>query len=161
MWNWDNLWPGMIQRIQSVYLLLVAVCAVVCLCMPVGHFHQEGIGVADFYNLWLTMADGSRVFAPWAMFALLLVSAVSAFVAIFLFKRRMVQVRLSVFCGLLLIGYYAVFGIFVYVFKSRYAADFTLNWTMAFPAVALILDYLAFRNIMKDELMIRSLNRLR
>lgn len=48
----------MIQRIQSVYLFLVAVCAVVCLCMPVGHFHQDGIGVADFYNLWLTMADG-------------------------------------------------------------------------------------------------------
>ena len=151
----------MIQRIQSVYLLLVAVCAVVCLCMPVGRFHQDGIGVAEFYNLWLTMADGSRVFSPWAMFALLLVSAVSAFVAIFLFKRRMVQVRLSVFSSLLLVGYYIVFGVFVYVFKSRYAADFTLNWTMASPAVALILDYLAFRNIMKDELMIRSLDRLR
>ena len=61
----------MIQRIQSVYLFLVAVCAVVCLCMPVGHFHQDGIGIADFYNLWLTMADGARVFAPWAMFVLL------------------------------------------------------------------------------------------
>lgn len=48
----------MIQRIQSVYLFLVAVCAVVCLCMPVGHFHQDGIGVADFYNLWLTMPTG-------------------------------------------------------------------------------------------------------
>ena len=59
----------MIQRIQSVYLFLVAVCAVVCLCMPVGHFHQDGIGVADFYNLLLGYADGARVFAPWAMFA--------------------------------------------------------------------------------------------
>ena len=137
----------MIQRIQSVYLFLVAVCAVVCLCMPVGHFHQDGIGVADFYNLWLTMADGARVFAPFA--------------AIFLFKRRMFQVRLSVFSSLILVGYYIVFGVFVYVFKSRYDADFTLSWTAAFPAVGLILDYLAFRNIMKDELIVRSLDRLR
>ena len=151
----------MIQRIQSVYLLLVAVCSLVGLCTPVGHFHQDGIGVADFYNLWLAMADGSRVFTPWAMFVLLLIAAAASLVAIFLFKRRMLQVRLSVFCGLLLIGYYIVFVSFVYVLKSRYAADFTLEWTAAFPAVALILDYLAFRNIMKDELMIRSLNRLR
>ena len=78
----------MIQRIQSVYLFLVAVCAVVCLCMPVGHFHQDGIGVADFYNLWLTMADGARVFAPWAMFVLLVLAAFTSFAAIFLFKRR-------------------------------------------------------------------------
>ena len=151
----------MIQRIQSVYLLLMTVCAVVCLCTPVGHFHQSGIPVADFYNLWLSMADGSRTYSPWAMFALLLAAAVVAFIAIFLFRRRMFQVRMSVFGGLLLVGYYVVFVYFVYVFKSRYDADFTLNWTAAFPAVALILDYLAFRNIMKDELMIRSLERLR
>ena len=90
----------MIQRIQSVYLFLVAVCAVVCLCMPVGHFHQGGIGIADFYNLWLTMADGARVFAPWAMFVLLVLAAFTSFAAIFLFKRRMFQVRLSVFSSL-------------------------------------------------------------
>ena len=123
--------------------------------------HQSGIPVADFYNLWLSMADGSRTYSPWAMFALLLAAAVVAFIAIFLFRRRMFQVRMSVFGGLLLVGYYVVFVSFVYVFKSRYDADFTLNWTAAFPAVALILDYLAFRNIMKDELMIRSLERLR
>ena len=78
----------MIQRIQSVYLFLVAVCAVVCLCMPVGHFHQDGIGIADFYNLWLTMADGARVFAPWAMFVLLVLAAFTSFAAIFLFKKK-------------------------------------------------------------------------
>ena len=144
----------MIQRIQSVYLFLVAVCAVVCLCMPVGHFHQDGIGIADFYNLWLTMADGARVFV------LLVLAAFTSFAAIFLFKRRMFQVRLSVFSSLILMGYYIVFGVFVYVFKSRYDADFTLSWTAAFPAVGLILDYLAFRNIMKDELIVRSLDRL-
>ncbi len=151
----------MIQRIQSVYLFLAAACAVVCLCMPVGHFHRDGIGLADFYNLWLSMADGTRVLAPWAMFALLVLAASASFVAIFLFRRRMFQVRLSVFGGLILAGYYVVFGVFVHVFKSRYDADFTLSWTAAFPAVGLILDYLAFRNIMKDELIVRSLDRLR
>lgn len=151
----------MIQRIQSFYLFLIAVCAVVCLCMPVGRLHQEGVTVADFYNLWLAMADGSKVFAPWALFVLLLLVAVSALVAIFLFKRRMLQVRLTIFGGLILIGYYIVLAVFVFMFKADYASDFTLNWTTAFPAVALILEYLAFRGIMKDELIVRSLDRLR
>lgn len=151
----------MIQRIQTVYLLLVAVCAVLCLCMPVGHFHQDGICVAEFYNLWLAPVDGAHDFSPWAMFVLLLLTAVSSFAAIFLFKRRMLQVRLTVFGGLLLLGYYVVLAVFVYLFKSQLSAEFTVNWTTAFPAVALILENLAFRGIMKDELIVRSLDRLR
>lgn len=151
----------MLQRIQTVYLLLITACALFCLCMPVGHFHQSGICVADFYNLWLELAGGARDYTPWAMFVLLLLTAVSSFAAVFLYKRRMLQARLAVFGGLLLIGYYIVLGAFVYVFKSSLSADFTINWTAAFPAVALILEYLAFRGIMKDELIVRSLDRLR
>lgn len=151
----------MLQRIQTVYLLLVTVCAVLCLCMPVGHFHQDGICVADFYNLWLVPVNGAHDFTPWAMFVLLLLAAVSSFAAVFLYRRRMLQVRLSVFGGLLLLGYYVVLTVFVFLFKSRLSAEFTVSWTTAFPAVALVLEYLAFRGIMKDELLVRSLDRLR
>ena len=35
------------------------------------------------------------------------------------------------------------------------------HWTAAFPAAALILLYLAFRGILKDEMLVRSLDRLR
>ena len=151
----------MIQRIQSVYLLLIAICAIVGLCTLVGHLHQNGIETAECYNLWLTMANGTHVFSPWALFAMLTLVAACALIAIFLFKRRMLQVRFTIFGGLVLIGYYAVLAVFVYIFKGRYDADFTISWTAAFPAIALILEYLAFRAIMKDELIIRSLDRLR
>lgn len=151
----------MIQRIQSVYLLLVTACAVAGLCMPIGYFHSEGIKVADFYNLWLAMSDGTRLLTPWALLVLLALVAMCSLAAFFMYKRRMLQVRLSVISGLFLVGYYIVFGVFVYMFKGRLGADFTVNWSSGLPAVALILDYLAFRNIMKDELLVRSLDRLR
>lgn len=151
----------MLQRIQTVYLLLTAVCAMLCLCLPVGHFHQAGLPVADLYNLWLAPAGAARDFAPWALFPLLLLTAVSSLVAVFLYRRRMLQVRLTVFGGLLLIGYYAVLTLFVFRFRAALDADFTISWTAAFPAVGLILEYLAFRGIMKDELIVRSLDRLR
>ncbi len=151
----------MIQRIQSVYLFLIAVLSVVCLCTSVGRFSQEGVWVADLYNLWLTFPTGVHDFAPWALFALLLPVAAIALGAIFLFRRRMLQVRLIIFSGLLLVGYYVALGVFAYVLGKRLESDFTVSWSAALPAVALILDYLAFRAVMRDEMIVRSLDRLR
>ena len=151
----------MIQRIQSVYLLLITALAVAGLCTSLGHFWQDGGEVIEMYNLWLTQASGAHDFAPWALFALLLLVAILSFGAIFLFKRRMLQVRLILFSGLLLVGYYVAFGAFVYVLGGRLDSHFTVRWTAALPAVALILDYLAFRAVMRDEMIVRSLDRLR
>ena len=151
----------MLQRIQTVYLLLVLVCTLVGLCTPLGYFHQSGFVVADFYNLRLTPAEGLHDYTPWALFVLLVLVAVSAFCCIFMYKHRMAQVRLAVLGGLLLVGYYLVFGYFLYAFIHELNAEFTVSWTLSLPLVAVILEYLAFRGIMKDELLVRSLNRLR
>ena len=50
----------MIQRIQSVYLLLVAILLVVALCLPVGQFiGPDGIAAHVFKPLGVTLADGT------------------------------------------------------------------------------------------------------
>lgn len=151
----------MIQRIQTVYLLLVTVLSIVTLCLPIGRFvDAQGAVVAEMYNLSLLLADGSKSFAPWALFVMLVVVAITAFGAIFLYRKRMRQVRFTIFSGLLLIGYYIAYGIFAYILGDKYG-HFSISWVAGLPAVALILDYLAFRGIMKDELIVRSLDRLR
>ena len=49
----------MIQRIQSVYLLLVTVLLVVTLCLPAGEFiGSDGIVAHVFKPLGVTLADG-------------------------------------------------------------------------------------------------------
>ena len=49
----------MIQRIQSVYLLLVAILLVVALCLPVGQFiGPDGIAAHIFKPLGVTLAMG-------------------------------------------------------------------------------------------------------
>ena len=98
----------MIQRIQTVYLFLAVVCMVVGLCTTVGHFHQNGVETMAFHNLYLEVTGGERIWSPWALFVVLVLSAVSSLVAIFLFKKRMLQVRLTVVSSLLLIGYYII-----------------------------------------------------
>ncbi len=151
----------MIQRIQSIYLLLIAVLSAVALCTSVGRFVQDGVLQGELYNLWLTQIDGLHDFTAWALFALLLPVSIFSLLAIFLFRRRMIQVRLTIFCGLLLVGYYIALPVFVWLLSQRLDSSFTVSWTAALPAIALILDYLAFRAIMADELLVRSLDRLR
>lgn len=152
----------MLQRIQSVYLLVVAILLVAALCMPVGSFiGADGITENVFKPLGLSMADGSFQ-STWGLFGLLLLSAIIAFCTIFLFRNRMLQVRMTIFNSVLLVGYYIAFLVFMFVLKSDLEAmSFKLGWALCLPAVSIILNYLAFRAIYRDELMVKASDRLR
>ena len=152
----------MIQRIQSLYLLLSSILGVVCLSMPLGYFcTTNGERVSELFNLWLRMSDsGEHVFTPWALFALLVIITTLTFLDIFLFTRRALQMRVLTLCMILLVGYYALLGFIVYQAHSN-GATYTPSITAAFPFICIVLDYLAFRGILKDELLVRSLDRLR
>lgn len=151
----------MIQRIQTVYLLLVTALLVMALCLPAGHFFATD-GVTDyvFKPLGVTLADGDTQ-STWGLFGILLLSAVISSCTIFLFHNRMLQVRMTVFSSLLLIGYYVAFLVFVFVLKDDLNANFRLGWALCLPAVCVILNYLAFRAIYRDEVMVKAADRLR
>ena len=152
----------MIQRIQSLYMLVSTILGVVCLSMPLGYFTtQEGERVSDFFNLWTRSVEtGAHDFSPWALFALLVLVTTLTFLGIFLFTRRALQMRLLTLCMILLVGYYLYLGFCIYLAKGN-DYTYTPSLTAAFPFVCIVLDYLAFRGILKDELLVRSLDRLR
>ena len=69
----------MIQRIQSVYLLLVTILLVVAICMPVGQFiGADGVTAHVFKPLGVALADGGFQ-STWGLFGILLLSALVAF----------------------------------------------------------------------------------
>ena len=148
----------MIQRIQSVYLLLVTILLVVAICMPVGQFiGADGVTAHVFKPLGVALADGGFQ-STWGLFGILLLSALVAFCTIFLFRNRMLQIRMTIFSSILLIGYYIAFC----VLKGDLdAMTFQLGWALCLPVVAIILNYLAFRAIYKDEVMVKAADRLR
>lgn len=175
----------MIQRIQTLYLLVAVLLCLACLCLPVGRFAApDGETVATMYNLWLHIpsqvgdtlhsvdaadsvpvlaaeAQGHHSFTPWALFVLLVLVTCGLVFSIFLYRTRLVQSRLVMLCMVLLVGWYALYAAFAVILSSRYEVDFQLMPWAAFPAVACILSYLAFRGILKDEALVRSLDRLR
>lgn len=171
----------MIQRIQTLYLVLAVALCTACLCLSIGSFvNEQGDLVGTLYNLWihqpsqlgdtLQVADapvlaseaaGTHSFAPWALFAILLLTASGMAFSIFIYKTRLVQSRLVMLCCILLVGWYLTYAAFIYLLGNDLDASFQITPWAAFPAVACILGYLAFRAILKDEALVRSLDRLR
>ena len=132
----------MIQRIQSVYLLLVTGLLIASMCLPVG-------SIIDFNG-------AANVFKPLG----LMLAAIIAFATIFLFKNRILQIRMVIFNSLLLVGYYLAFLAFYFVLRSD-DTSFQFHWALCFPLIAIILNYLAMRAIGRDEAMIHAADRLR
>ena len=165
----------MLQRRQTLDLLAAFALCIGCLCMPLAHFiandSQTGslAGLwdayerVDMYNLWL-VSEGKHLFyfCP-VLMAILVIATALIFIDIWLYKRRALQMRVATFCMILLVAWYIVYGIIIYQLCSSVMMLGMMrpHWTAALPAVALILLYLAFRGILKDEMLVRSLDRLR
>ena len=149
----------MIQRIQSVYLLVITILMIICMCNPVGSIIASTNEISEFGNLCITLPDGTKDYAPWALFAILMVVAILSFVTIFLFKKRMLQIRLTIFSSIMLIGYYLALVALALMLAE--GTSFTPSWTICLPFVAIVLNWLAIRGIGADEALVKAYDRLR
>lgn len=152
----------MIQRIQSFYLLVIVVLFGVLLFTPLIDFSQEGRVFILNYQGIVAAEDPSQVILNTILLtALEGVVMLLAFISIFLFKNRLLQIRLTIANIVLMIGFYAMLFVYVYVAKTSVGLDFHLRMPVVFPLVGIILSWLAVRAIGKDERLVRSLNRIR
>ena len=152
----------MIQRIQTVYLLVVVALLIICMCNPVAVYMGSDGSLSPFTNLGIDVANVGRETSCWGMFAILLLASMVAAATVFLFKNRMLQIRMTIFNIILLIGYYATFIAFVIAYNGRLPETmFQLRISVCLPFVAIVLNYLAVRAIGKDEVMVKAADRLR
>ena len=155
----------MIQRIQTAYLLIVAGLFIALMFLPFAGI-QSGNNLYSFDATGLkTLSQLPELVAPtWALMALTAIITLLSFVIIFMYKKRILQIRLCVFNTLLIIGFCALSGFYLWQFgKLPELPDMKISMKIwaAFPIVSIILNYLAIRNIGADEALIRSLERLR
>ncbi|KAA6338923.1 hypothetical protein EZS27_013106 [termite gut metagenome] len=151
----------MIQRIQSIYLLIVTGLLIAGICMPLGYFYTEnGVEAYIFKALGVNMGDS--LYSTWGLFVIILLCSGIAFATIFFFKKRMLQIRMTVFNSVLLVGYYLAVVAFYFILKDRLEiTSFRISWALCFPAIAIILNYLAIRAIGRDEVTVKATDRLR
>ena len=125
------------QRIQTLYLFLATGLVVsLFFCMKAGD-----VPYTDY----------------WPYLVLLIVTGFLQVMALTTFKHRVFQMRTAVLSAIILIG---LQGWLVYDFISTHN-DPVFHVSAVFPIVAVILDFLAARSILADELLVRSADRLR
>jgi Domain of unknown function (DUF4293) len=153
----------MIQRIQSIFLLLAS-GSLGTLFIPsvsIGDFNQPNAQIPASADGYLNIFDNK------ILLGLTGVALAVAFLTIFLFKSRPNQIRLA---WVSIVACLALLGMSVFetknqtdmVQKAAYAGTFSPSFIAYIPmVVALIFGWLAIRNIRKDEILVRSADRLR
>jgi hypothetical protein len=109
---------------------------------------------------------GSEMAFGWLFAALFILATLLPLVTIFLFKYRKRQVGLCAAEGVLQLGAVVVILLFYWLIIPDILQDFTilsksLGWAFIMPFVALIPTFLAGRAIFRDEVLVRSLDRIR
>jgi hypothetical protein len=153
----------MLQRIQTVYLLIIAALFAATLFMPLAVL-QSGNELFRFDATGLSSTDGEAllIYPTWGIFGLVAIISIVSLATVFLFRNRILQIRFCIFNMLLMTGFYGLFIFFIYNLKGDMEnASLSVRLALSFPFVGMILNYLAIRNIGADEALVRSLNRLR
>lgn len=137
----------MIQRIQTVYLLLVIVAIVAFIFVPFGGIEIEG-------------TKGILIIKEIVVFLVLsLIVGTIALIAIFLFHNRKLQMRIvliNIIVTITLIGMF-IYGLIAHVGLSKY----TFGAGAVFPLFVLFFNLLAYNGIKSDDKLVKSMDRLR
>jgi hypothetical protein len=120
------------------------------------------------YGAIIYSKDKSKTFfSTWPVTALTCIIGLISFINIFLYTKRNLQIRLCVFNILLLVGLSALTYYYFTVIKKQIVISnlsvikHAFDISIIFPVISIIFTFLAFRAIRKDELLIRSYERLR
>lgn len=150
----------MLQRIQTVFLLLAAAAMLVASVTTLATFFYDGERVVfEAMGIYL---DGNLSDSTWGLFAVGAVSSVIALFTVFLYRNRMLQIRLSIFNIVLMVGFYLYFGFIIFRLYPVENLQFEkVGIGIIMPVIAIILTVLAIRKIGADEALVRSLERLR
>lgn len=153
----------MLQRKQTLFMLLAVVLSVVCLSMPLGVFTPTSLGSELIvYNLLVTglAADGGAFFGICPLFVILVTTATIVMMNIFAYKNRPLQAKVCSVCAFLLLGWYASAAAYWFTLQPEGYA-FTPSWTLFLPLASFILLLRARAAILADERLVKAADRIR
>lgn len=164
----------MIQRIQTIYLLLIALITGLLIFVNPSFIEIQGYGLwtnneVGFINLhfktasWFIgdeLADTDSL--PLATYTLAVISGL-AFISIFLFKNRRLQILLTAFNYIFILVLYILMVYYGVKYSGQVEQDNQIDIAIGlfFPLFLPIFNYMALRRINYDEELVRSTDRLR
>ena len=168
----------MIQRIQTIYLILTIVFTFLLIKFPV---IENVLRASEEYrenveNLFsqsepsslsgkkeYAMINTIHLYNVWQLLTLAILSILVSCATIYYFKKRPLQIKLCAVNLLIIICFYIILGWYYGTLQPEFPANATvsLKWTVIIPAVNIALIGLAVRAILKDEALVKATDRLR
>lgn len=151
----------MIQRIQTLFLLAVVILSGMLLT---GNLLMMDNGAGTLFTIsfmGLGESGGSILQRLWPLSILLGLVPLLSLVAIFLYRKRQLQMRVTMLVLLLSLGTIIMGAFYVMMFDRKIPVEIIWKVKAVFPLLSAILAWLAYRSILKDDLKVRAYDRLR
>jgi hypothetical protein len=149
----------MIQRQQTIWWFLIGVFALLMLpfdwmtlFVTDGNYTLSAAGIAK---------DAQTVIPGTMLTVYLILQAILNFVIIGLFKKRILQSRLTIISIIMSLGTYGLVAMYRYMSFTAEVTSTNFNWPLILPFISVILGIMAFRHVLLDEAKVRSLDRIR
>ena len=164
----------MIQRIQTLFLLLIVCLGTALFFAPVLEFvtpvdaavqrifELSAVGLDEVTpDIDYIVVEPLTLNGVWGLTLTTLFIPFLALVDIFLYRRRILQARLNIFLAILCLGYYGILFIYVWFAKMNLGLEWHLIFWSCIPLICFVLTLAATRRILKDEALVRAADRLR
>lgn len=153
----------MIQRVQSLYWLLSVVLLLIFYVSDFAFIKpvDASITLSAFYGIVSIPAGAYAVnLHTWPLHVAVLLPAFLTFVTIFFFKRRVLQIRLSILTIMLELGLLGLAYFYYRMLAGGIEGLASLSILYTLPIISVILKVLAIFGVKRDIAILRSLTRL-
>lgn len=154
----------MIQRIQSIYLLLAGIFAALAFATPCALFTgAQPDATCTLYGChYVTSPATEELFSyPFGVTLMTALCMALPLIIIFGYKNRKRQINHVNLAMLLAVAWYAVCAAYCFAAASRTGFEVAPSYGLVFPALSLLALYLAKRGIKHDEALVRAADRIR
>jgi len=155
----------MIQRIQTLYLVIILALSLVFLTGNLVTFTNEQGTIINAKllkeaNNLQALSTHSKIIINFLVISTIII-LLSSFIAIFSFKRRKIQLLLTMLITLFEVFNTAAIVIIIYELKVGEVNNIIPGIRLIIPPVNIIMSLLAAKGIRHDENLIKSYERLR
>lgn len=150
----------MIQRVQTIFWLLGLIASASLFWLPFA-------GIDTTEHVYRISLDGVKSDAgeylvnSWPVLVLGILIVIIQFLVIFQYKRRVLQMRMTMYNILLLAGWLIVGFLYARVAARMLEGTLQPAYVSIMPVVAIILNLLAWRGVRRDYLMLKAVDRIR
>jgi hypothetical protein len=152
----------MLQRKQTLFLLAAFFLSLLLFTGPLSVITLENDEIILRHYGAITRTGEDLAVSTGPMTIYFAIVSALIFFSIFSYKKRSRQMRIVLFLMIFSAGMFGI--IFYYIKYIQMKFDGIQNifqWRIVIPPIVLILLYLAFKGIQKDELMVKAYDRIR